>query len=95
MSKIFFVDEKVTAEGKYRVLQEDSETKERFGLKDFDTREEAQKTADDMQKAANSTSSEITTGELPEIPTADSPETEGESKFKDTFQDLKDETSQD
>jgi hypothetical protein len=95
MSKIFFVDEKVTDEGKYRVLQEDSETKERFGLKDFDTREEAQKTADDMQKAANSTSSEITTGELPEIPSDDNAEMEGESKFKDTFQDLKDETSQD
>jgi hypothetical protein len=95
MSKIFFVDEKVTDEGKYRVLQEDAETKERFGVKDFDTREEAEKTADDLQRAANQTSSEITTGELPDLPLDDSADTAGENKFKDTPQDLKDETSQD
>jgi hypothetical protein len=95
MSKIFFVDDKVTDEGKYRVLQEDSETKERFGVKDFDTREEAEKTADDLQRAANQTSSEITTGDLPDIPTSDSSDASNENKFKDTPQDLKDETSQD
>ncbi|HEX9962674.1 MAG TPA: hypothetical protein VGB00_17205 [Pyrinomonadaceae bacterium] len=95
MSKIFFVDDKVTGDGKYRVLQEDSETKERFGVKDFDTREEAEKTADDLQRAANQTSSEITTGELPHLPSDDNSEMAEENKFKDTPQDLKDETSQD
>lgn len=95
MSKIFFVDDKVTADGRYRVLQEDSETKERFGVKDFDTKEEAEKTADDLQKAASRTSSEIPTGELPEIPLAENSKMPGENEFKDTAQDLKDETSQD
>jgi len=32
------------------VLQEDSETGEPFGVKDFDTKEEAQRVADDMQR---------------------------------------------
>jgi hypothetical protein len=95
MSKIFFVDDKVTADGKYRVLQEDSETKERFGVKDFETREEAEKTADDLQRAANQSASEIPTGELPEIPAGDFSNLTGENQFKDTPQDLKDETSQD
>lgn len=95
MSKIFFVDDKVTEAGKYRVLQEDSETKERFGVKDFETKEEAEKTAADLQKAANQTSSEIPTGELPEIPAGDNSNLTGENKFKGSPQDLKDETSQD
>lgn len=95
MSKIFFVDEKVTDKGKYRVLQEDSETKERFGVKDFDTQAEARSTADDLQRAANSTSSERTTGELPDLPRDDGSDMPHESEFKDTRQDLKDETSQD
>jgi hypothetical protein len=58
MSKRFFVDNAVTADGKYRVLQEDSKTKERFGVKDFDTKEEAQSNADIMQKAADNAFSE-------------------------------------
>jgi hypothetical protein len=95
MSKIFFVDDKVTDDGKYRVLQEDAETKERFGVKDFETREEAEKTANDLQRAANQTSSEITTGELPELPSDADSDMAGENAFKDTPQDLKDETSQD
>jgi hypothetical protein len=61
MSKRFFVDDAVTGDGKYRVLQEDSATKERFGVKDFETKEEAQRTADDMQRATdNALSEEIT-----------------------------------
>lgn len=58
MSKRFFVDETITNEGKYRVLQEDSETKERFGVKDFESREEAQSNADIMQRAADNALSE-------------------------------------
>ena len=83
MSKRFFVDDAVTNNGKYRVLQEDSETKERFGVKDFDTREEARRTADDMQKAVENALSEQIALE------------EHKNRFKDTLQDLKDETSQD
>lgn len=33
------------------VLQQDSETGEPFGVKDFDTLEEARQVAEDMQKA--------------------------------------------
>jgi hypothetical protein len=68
MSRRFFVDDTVTEEGKYRVLQEDSETKESFGVKDFDTKEEAQSTADDLQRAVDNAESEKTTGDLPELP---------------------------
>ena len=96
MSKIFFVDDKVTDDGKYRVLQEDSETKERFGVKDFDTKEEAQRTADDMQRAIDNGLSEKPTGELPDISLSlkDNSDVAQGSKFKDTLQDLKKETSQ-
>ena len=95
MSRRFFVDDAVTNEGKFRVLQEDSETKERFGVKDFDTREEAQKTADDMQRAIDKALSEITTGELPDPNSLDdSSDAAYGNKFKDTLQDLKSENSQ-
>jgi len=95
MSRRFFVDDMVTNEGKFRVLQEDSETKERFGVKDFDTKEEAQKTADDMQRAIDKALSEITTGELPDPNSLDdSSDAAYGNKFKDTHQDLKSETSQ-
>jgi hypothetical protein len=94
MSKRFFVDDVITDEGKYRVLQEDSQTKERFGVKDFDTKEEAQKTADDMQRAIDKALAEVTTGELPDITSiGDDSEVHG-NKFKDTLQDIKDENSQ-
>ena len=92
MSKRFFVDDTITEEGKYRVLQEDSETKERFGVKDFDTKEEAQSTADIMQKAADNALSEEDT--LLNIKIEDQSDFGDESEFKDTLQDLKDETSQ-
>ena len=95
MSRRFFVDDVVTNEGKYRVLQEDSETKERFGVKDFDTKEEAQKTADDMQRAIDKALSEITTGELPDPNSLDEiSDAAYGNKFKDTLQDLKSENSQ-
>ncbi len=94
MSKRFFVDDTVTDDGKYRVLQEDTETKVRFGIKDFDTKEEAQRTADDMQRAIDNAVSERPTGELSDIPVGDISNLEHESQFKDTPQDLKDETSQ-
>jgi hypothetical protein len=94
MSKRFFVDDAITEEGKYRVLQEDTETKERFGVKDFDTKEEAQSVADDMQKAIDNAVSERITGELSDISVGESSNTADESQFKDTPQDLKDETSQ-
>ncbi len=84
MSIRIFVDEMPTEDGKYRVLQEDTETKERFGVKDFDTKEEAQNTADDMQRAADNALSENTTGELPDIPIEDNSDETDESKFKDT-----------
>ncbi|HEV8159822.1 MAG TPA: hypothetical protein VGP58_12380 [Pyrinomonadaceae bacterium] len=51
MSIIVFVDDMPTEDGKYRVVQEDSETKEPFGVKDFDTEEEAVKYAEDIQRA--------------------------------------------
>jgi hypothetical protein len=91
MSIRIFVDDVPTEDGKYRVLQEDSETQERFGVKDFDTKEEAQRTADNMQKAVDNASSEKPTGELPDLPVSNM---EHENRFKDTLQDLKDETSQ-
>ncbi len=53
MSIIVFVDNVLTEDGKYRVVQEDSETKEPFGVKDFDTKEEAEKYAEDIQSAIN------------------------------------------
>ena len=84
MSIRIFVDEMPTEDGKYRVLQEDTETKERFGVKDFDTKEEAQNTADDMQRAADNALSENTTGELPDIPIEENSDETDESKFKDT-----------
>jgi hypothetical protein len=94
MNKRFFVDDVITDEGKYRVLQVDSQTKERFGVKDFETREEAQKTADDMQRAINKALAEVTTGELPDITSiGDNSEAHG-NKFKDTLQDIKGENSQ-
>ncbi len=91
MSIRIFVDDKITEDGKYRVLQEDSETNESFGVKDFDTQEEAQSIADNMQRAADNTLSEKTTGDLPDNPLLDLTD---ENQFKDTPQDLKDETSQ-
>ena len=95
MSKRFFVDDQVTNDGKYRVLQEDTETKESFGVKDFDTKEEAQRTADDMQKAIDKALSEITTGELPSPHSLEgTPGMVEGNRFKDTPQDLKDENSQ-
>jgi len=51
MSIIVFVDDMPTEDSKYRVVQEDSETKEPFGVKDFDTEEEAVKYAEDIQRA--------------------------------------------
>lgn len=92
MSIRIFVDDAPTKDGKYRVLQEDSETRESFGVKDFDTLEEAKSTVDIMQRAADNASSEKPTGELPEI--GDSSNLSHESPFKDTLQDLKDEASQ-
>ncbi|MCU1290326.1 MAG: hypothetical protein JWN60_2555 [Acidobacteria bacterium] len=94
MSKRFFVDDVVTGDGRYRVLQEDSETKERFGVKDFDTKEEARRTAEDMQRAVDNALSEITARELPDqISLEDNSEIHG-NKFKDTLQDLKNGNSQ-
>ena len=94
MNKRFFVDDTITEEGKYRVLQEDSETKVRFGIKDFDTKEEAQSVADDMQKAIDNAVSERITGELSDVAVGESSNMADESQFKDTPQDLKDKTSQ-
>ncbi len=67
MSIRIFVDNMPTEDGKYMVLQEDSETGKPFGVKDFDTKEEAQSVADDMQKAVDNALSEKPTGELPDI----------------------------
>ncbi len=67
MSIRIFVDDMPTEDGKYMVLQEDSETGKPFGVKDFDTKEEAQSVADDMQKAVDNALSEKPTGELPDI----------------------------
>jgi hypothetical protein len=51
MNTRVFVDDVPTEDGKYRVVQEDSETKEPFGVKDFDTQEEAREFAEAMQRA--------------------------------------------
>ena len=51
MSIRIFVDDVPNKDGKYMVLQQDSETGEPFGVKDFDTLEEARQVAEDMQKA--------------------------------------------
>ena len=51
MSIRIFVDDVPNKDGKYMVLQEDSETKKPFGVKDFDTEEEAVKYAEDIQRA--------------------------------------------
>jgi hypothetical protein len=67
MSIRIFVDDVPTKDGKYVVLQEDSETEKPFGVKDFDTKEEAQSAAADMQKAVDNALSEKPTGELPDI----------------------------
>ena len=95
MSIRFFVDEVPNKDGKYMVLQQDSETGEPFGVKDFNTLEEAQIAAEDMQSAMDNALSEKTTGELPDISSIEE-ETDfkDESEFKDTLQDLKDTTSQ-
>ncbi len=92
MSKRFFVNDEPTEDGKYRVLQEDSETKESFGVEDFDTKEEAQSTADGLQSAIDNAVAENPTGDLPEIEEVSN--MAHESEFKDSPQDLKDETSQ-
>lgn len=92
MSKRYFVDEAMTEEGKYRVLQEDTESKEQFGVKDFDTQEEAQNNADMMQKAADNAFSDEDT--LRNIDLEDETDFGDDSEFKDTLQDLKDESSQ-
>lgn len=94
MSIRIFVDDKITEDGKYRVLQEDSNSKESFGVKDFDTLEEAQRTADDMQRAADNAVSEDITLRNIEIPLEDNSDLTVKNQFKDTLQDLKDETSQ-
>ncbi len=67
MSIRIFVDDIPNEHGKYVILQEDSETGKPFGVKDFDTKEEAQSVADDMQKAVDNALSEKPTGELPDI----------------------------
>ena len=51
MSIKIFVDDTPGKDGKYMVLQQDSETEKRFGVKDFDTLEEARQFAEDMQRA--------------------------------------------
>ena len=82
MSKRFFVQPELTDSGKYRVLQEDLETRERFGVKDFDTQEEADRTAEDMQRAVDHALSENPTEKLPEMPVSSSTP---ENRFKDTL----------
>jgi hypothetical protein len=96
MSKRYFIADTVTDEGKYRVLQEDTETGEPFGVQDFDTLEEAQSVADGLQEAITNVLSERTTEDLPELPASigDSSNTADDSEFKGTLQDLKPETSE-
>jgi hypothetical protein len=92
MGKRFFVDETVTDDGKYRVLQEDSITKESFGVKDFDTKEEAQRTAVDMQRAVdNALSEEITLTNI--TLTSEASADVSVDEINDTFQDLRNENS--
>ena len=94
MSIRIFVDDVPNQDGKYVVTQEDSETGKPFGVKDFDTQEEALEFAKDMQRTIDKASSEKPTGELPEIPVGEISNTASESEFKDTPQDLKDTNSQ-
>ena len=94
MSIRIFVDDMPNKNGKYMVLQQDSETGEPFGIKDFDTLEEAQNVAEDMQRTIDNALSEKPTGELPDIPIGEGSNTADESQFKDSAQDLKDTTSQ-
>jgi hypothetical protein len=51
MSIKVLTDDMPTEDGKHRVVQEDSETEKPFGVKDFDTEEEAEKYAEVMQRA--------------------------------------------
>jgi len=51
MSIKVLIDDVPTEDGKHRVVQEDSETEEPFGVKDFDTEEEAEKYAEVIQNA--------------------------------------------
>ncbi len=51
MSIKVLIDDVPTEDGKHRVIQEDSETEEPFGVKDFDTEEEAEKYAEVIQGA--------------------------------------------
>lgn len=101
MSIRIFVDDVPNKDGKYMVLQQDSETGEPFGVKDFDTKEEAQRVAEDMQRAIDKGAAEKTTGELPDITLPDEnsefiigSSAKETSKFKDTLQDLKSDESQ-
>ncbi len=64
MSIIVFVDDVPTEDGKYRVVQEDSETEEPFGVKDFDTEEEAVKYAEDIQIAIDKGAAERSDNEI-------------------------------
>jgi hypothetical protein len=97
MSKRYFVADTITDDGKYRVLQEDTETGEPFGVQDFDNLEEAQNVAEGLQKAITNVLSERITGDLPDLPISVEENTDvvNDDKYKDTLQDLKNETSQD
>ncbi len=64
MSITVFVDDVPTEDGKYRVVQEDSETEEPFGVKDFDTEEEAVKYAEDIQIAIDKGAAERSDNEI-------------------------------
>ncbi len=64
MSIIVFVDDVPTEDGKYRVVQEDSETEEPFGVKDFDTKEEAVKYVKDIQSAIDRAAAEKSDNEI-------------------------------
>lgn len=64
MSIIVFVDDMPTEDGKYRVVQEDSETEEPFGVKDFDTEEEAVMYAEDIQIAIDKGAAERSDNEI-------------------------------
>lgn len=94
MSIRIFVDDVPNINGKYMVTQEDSETGKPFGVKDFDTQEEALAFAENMQATIDNALSEKPTSDLPEIPVGESSNTADDSEFKDTPQDLKDTTSQ-
>ena len=96
MSIRIFVDDVPNKDGRYMVLQEDSETREPFGVKDFDTKEEAQRVAEDMQRAIDNAMSEQPTDELPDISSIKgNSDVTTENKLNASLQDLKDETSQD